>query len=115
MISVLQAGNAKLSSDFLLLLSASLIALGLALFIVFHAYRGYQRNNSIRMLYLSCGLGLVTVVPMTFSIAVNSVGQMIELTPRVYTFYLPLVTRVIEIVGICTLLYSLLITPDKSS
>jgi len=114
MISVLQAADAQLPSDYLLLLSASLIALGLALFIVFHAYRGYQRNSSVRMLYLSCGLGLITVVPMTLSIGVNSVGQMIELTPRVYTFYLPLLTRVSEITGICTLIYSLLITPDKS-
>ena len=114
MISGIQAAVTPLPSDYLLLLSASLIALGLALFIVFHAYRGYQRNSSVRMLYLACGLGLITVVPLTLSIGVNSLGQMTEITPRVYTFYLPLVTRVSEITGICTLLYSLLITPSNS-
>jgi hypothetical protein len=114
MMFVIQAAGTQLPSDYLLLLSASLVALGLALFIVFHAYRGYQRNSSVRMLYLACGLGLITVVPMTLSIGVNSLGQMIELAPRVHTFYLPLVTRVIEITGICTLLYSLLITSSKS-
>lgn len=114
MMSVSQVADTQPVSDYLLLLSVSLIALGLALFIVFHAYRGYQRNSSIRMLYLACGLGLITVVPMTLSIGVNSLGQMIELAPRVSAFYLPLVTRVSEITGICTLLYSLLITPSKS-
>jgi len=114
MMFVIQTAETQMSSDYFLLLSVSLIALGLALFIVFHAYRGYHRNNSIRMLYLACGLGLITVVPMTLSIGVNSLGQMIELAPRVYTFYLPLVTRVSEITGICTLLYSLLIAPSKS-
>ena len=114
MMSVVQAADTQLPSDYLLLLSVSLIALGLALFIVFHAYRGYQRNNSVRMLYLACGLRLITVVPMTLSIGVNSIGQIIEFTPRIHTFYLPLATRVSEITGICTLLYSLLITPSKS-
>lgn len=114
MMPVIQTADTQLPSDYLLLLSASLIALGLALFIVFHAYRGYQRNSSGRMLYLACGLSLITVVPLTLSIGVNSLGQLIEFAPRVYTFYLPLVTRVSEIIGICTLLYSLLITPSKS-
>jgi uncharacterized membrane protein len=114
MIFASQAVGTQLPSDYLLLLSASLVALGLALFIVFHAYRGYQRNSSVRMLYLACGLGLITVVPMTLSIVINSLGQTIELAPRVYKFYLPLVTRVSEITGICALLYSLLITPSNS-
>jgi len=114
-MSVSQVADTQPVSDYLLLLSVSLIALGLALFIVFHAYRGYQRNNSVRMLYLACGLGFITVVPMTISIGVNTLGQMIEVAPHVYTFYLPLVARVSEISGICTLLYSLLITPDESN
>ena len=114
MIYGILMAHSQQPSDYLLLLSVSLIALGLALFIVFHAYRGYQRNSSNRMLYLACGLCLITVVPMTLSIGVNSIGQIIEFTPRIHTFYLPLVTRVSEITGICTLLYSLLITPSKS-
>lgn len=111
---VIQMGDVQMQSDYLLLLSASLIAVGLALFIVFHAYRGYQRNSSVRMLFLASGLCLITVVPMTLSIGIDSLGQVIDLSPRVYTFYLPLVIRVSEIIGLCSLLYSLLITPVQS-
>ncbi|WP_175507118.1 hypothetical protein [Halostagnicola kamekurae] len=79
MMFVIQTAETQPSSDYLLLLSASLIALGLTLFIVFHAYQGYQRNSSIRILSLTCGLGFITVVPITLSIRVNSFGQMIDL------------------------------------
>lgn len=101
-------------SDYLLLLSVSLIAIGLALFIVFHAYQGYQRSGSSRMLFLAGGLCLITLVPLAISIGVNSVGQVVDLQPRVYTFYLPTIARVSEIIGLCSLLYSLLITPEQS-
>lgn len=104
-------GLLQVQSDYLLLLSASLIAIGLALFIVFHAYRGYRRNNSRRMLYLASGLCLITVVPMALSIGVNSLGQTLTLHSRIYTFYLPLGVRVSEIGGLCLLLYSLLVAP----
>ena len=112
-MSVLQATVAQ-QSDYLLLLSVSLIAVGLALFIVFHAFRGYQRNDSRRTLFLAIGLCLITVVPMTLSIGVNSLGQAAEVQPRVYTFFLPVLSRLSEIAGLCTLLYSLLITPGQS-
>ncbi|WP_135303968.1 DUF7521 family protein [Haloarcula amylovorans] len=110
----LQAAE-QTQSDDLLLLAASLIAVGLALFITFHAYRGYRRNDSVRMWYLAAGLALITVVPMTLSIGVTSLGQVVGLQPRVRTFYLPILSRVSEIVGLCSLLYSLLVTPGGSS
>lgn len=112
-MTTMQIGSAQSHSEFLLLLSATLIATGLALFIVFHAYWGYRRNNSIRMLYLASGLCLITVVPMTLSIGVNWIGQDIGFHPQVYTFYLPLMSRLCEIVGLCVLLYSLLISPSQ--
>lgn len=104
-----QGDEIPAQSQYLLLLSASLIAVGLALFIVLHAYRGYRRNDSTRMLFLAGGLCLITVVPMSLSIGTNSLGQLIVLQPRVFTFYLPMVIRASEIVGLCSLLYSLLI------
>ena len=113
-MTAMQIGGVQSQSEYLLLLSATLIATGLALFIVFHAYWGYRRNNSVRMLYLASGLCLITVVPMALSISVNSLGQEIGLQPRVYTFYLPLISRISEIVGLCVLLYSLLIVPSQS-
>ena len=113
-MTALQIGGVQTQSEYLLLLSATLIAAGLALFIVFHAYSGYRRNNSTRMLYLAVGLCLITVVPMALSIVINSLGQSIGFQSRVYTFYLPLLSRISEIVGLCTLLYSLLVVPSQS-
>jgi len=114
MMAVMQAVSPQTQSDYLLLLSVSLIAVGLALFIVFHAFRGYRRNDSVRMLFLACGLCLLTVVPMTLSIGVNSLDQTVEVPTRVYTFFLPVLIRVSEIAGLCTLLYSLLVSPSRS-
>lgn len=111
---VLQGDKIQTHADYLLLLSVSLIAVGLALFLVLHAYRGYRRNNSTRMLFLASGLCLLTVVPMTLSIGISSLGQTTVLQSRVYTFYLPIIIRVCEIGGLCALLYSLLIVPDRS-
>ncbi|ELZ17937.1 hypothetical protein C477_12052 [Haloterrigena salina JCM 13891] len=113
-MTAIQSTGVQSQSQFLLLFSATLIATGLALFIVFHAYRGYRRNNSVRMLYLASGLCLVTVVPMVLSITVNSLGQEIGFRPHVYTFSLPLISRISEIIGLCVLLYSLLIVPGQS-
>lgn len=112
-IRTIQIGGVQTQSEYLLLLSATLIATGLALFIVFHAYSGYRRNNSTRMLYLVAGLCLITVVPMALSIGINSLGQSIGFQSRVYTFYLPLLSRISEIIGLCTLLYSLLVVPSQ--
>lgn len=111
---VLQAGGIQTQSDYFLLLAASLIAVGLALFIVFQAYRGYRRNDSKRMLFLAAGLCLITVIPMALSIGINSLGQIVTLQPRVYTFHLPIVIRASEIAGLGCILYSLLITPGRS-
>lgn len=113
-MTALQIGGVQPQSEYLLLLSVTLIAAGLALFIVFHAYSGYRRNNSPRMLYLAVGLCLITVVPMALSIVINSLGQSIGFQSRVYTFYLPLLSRISEIIGLCTLLYSLLVVPSQS-
>lgn len=113
-MTALQVAGGLTQSDYLLLLSTTLIAVGLALFIVFHAYWGYRRNNSLRMLYLASGLCLITVVPMALSIGVNSLGQGIGFQSRIYTFYLPLISRLSEIIGLCALLYSLLIVPSQS-
>ncbi|SFS92493.1 DUF7521 family protein [Halostagnicola kamekurae] len=113
-MTALQIGGVQSQSEYLLLLSATLIAAGLALFIVFHAYSGYRRNDSARMLYLAVGLCLITVVPMSLSIGVHSLGQSIDFQSQIYTFYLPLLSRMSEIVGLCTLLYSLLVVPGQS-
>lgn len=113
-MAVVGAAGVQAQSESLLLLSATLIATGLALFIVFHAYWGYRRNDSVRMLYLACGLCLLTVVPMGLSIGANWLGEGLGLGPEAYTFYLPLVSRLVEITGLGILLYSLLVVPGRA-
>ncbi|MUV89986.1 hypothetical protein GJ629_08855 [Halapricum sp. CBA1109] len=97
----------------LVLLAASLVALGLALFIVFHAYRGARRNDSQRMFALATGLCLLTVVPTALSVAVTALGPAVGVGSDGRTLYLPLSQRLFEIAGLVTLLYSLLLSPGR--
>lgn len=101
-----------LSFDYLTLLSVTLVAIGLALFIVFQAYRGYRHHESRRMLFLALGLCLLTIVPFAFSIVVDSVAQLTTLEPRIRSYYLPMASRLSEVGGLGCLLYSLLIDAE---
>lgn len=94
-------------TDYLIHLAVTLIAMVLGLYIVFQAFRGYRRNGSRQMLYLALGLGLVTVAPFALSIAAASLGDTLGLGPRLYSFYLPVTNRLIEICGLLGILYSL--------
>lgn len=93
--------------DYLVLLLLTLVAIGMGLYIVFQAYRGYRRNNSRRMLFLAIGLAFLTVVPFVLSIVVAGVGQRLGFEQRVYTSYVPIVSRGFEICGLSAILYSL--------
>ena len=112
---VLQAGVNTGASDELALLAVTFIAAGLALFIVFHAFRGYRRNKSRRMLFLASGLALITVIPFLMSMLVTVAGYGTTFDASVYTFVLPMLQRVSQITGLCCILYSLLISPTNSS
>lgn len=103
------------TSDELALLAATLIAAGLSLFIVFHAYRGYRRNESRRMLFLASGLALITLVPFAMSILVPVLGYWVVIDTSTYAFGLPMLQRVSQITGLCCILYSLMIPPARSS
>lgn len=93
--------------DYLVLLTITLGAMVMGLFIAFQAYRGYRRNRSRRMLFLALGLTLLTVVPFALSLVVTFLGQQTSLGPRLYTFWLPVTTRLVEICGLGCILYSL--------
>lgn len=112
---VLQAGMNTDASVELTLLSVTFIAAGLSLFIVFHAFRGYHRNKSRRMLFLASGLALITVIPFLMSMLVTVAGYGTAFDASVYTFVLPMLQRVSQIIGLCCILYSLLISPHHSS
>ena len=93
--------------DYLVLLAVTLAAMVLGLFIVFQAYRGYRRNRSRRMLFLALGLALLTVVPFALSLVATFAGQRLGFGARVYTYWLPIATRLVEVGGLGCILYSL--------
>lgn len=94
---------------YLLLLIVTLGAMILGLFIAFQAFRGYRRNQSHRMLFLALGLLLLTVVPFVLSLLVTFAGQQLGFGSRVYTYWLPITSRLVEICGLSCILYSLYI------
>ncbi len=107
MTVVLLTGITQTYVDYLVLLAVTVIAMALGLFIAFQAYRGYRRNASRRMLLLAVGLTLLTVVPFAVSIVAASIGHQLGFGSRVYTYYLPITSRLIEIGGLGCILYSL--------
>jgi len=94
-------------TGYVLLLAVTLLAIVLSLSIVLQAYRGYRRNASRPMRYLAVGLVLLTVVPFTISVVVASVGPRLGFEPVVYTYYAPVLSRIVEIGGLASILYSL--------
>ena len=104
---LLQVGATSNYIGYLVLLTVTLGAMVLGLFIAFQAYRGYRRNRSRRMLFLAGGLALLTVAPFALSLIVTFVGQQFGFGPQVYTYWLPITTRFIEIGGLGCILYSL--------
>lgn len=90
---------------YLILLAVTLIAMVLGLFIAFQAYRGYRRNRSRRMLFLALGLLFLTVVPFLLSLVVTFLAQQLGVSMSLYT--ISIATRIVEIIGLACLLYSL--------
>lgn len=103
----LQINFSPIYTAYLTLLAITLLAIVMGLFVVFQAYRGYRRNASQRMLFLAIGFALVTVVPPAVSLVAASVGQRFGFQPVVYAYYLPIVSRLIELFGLGSIIYSL--------
>jgi hypothetical protein len=87
---------------FELLTVASLFLVALVgTLIAYQAYRGYRRNDAPSMLYLSIGLGLLTVVPFLVNVTVTTlVGP-----ERIVIALLENVSRLAGLVGITYSLY----------
>lgn len=111
-MQLLQISFSPIYAAYLALLAITLLAIVLGLFIVFQAYRGYRRNASQRMLFLAIGFALVTVVPPAVSLVAASVGQRFGFEPVTYAYYLPIVSRLIEILGLGFIIYSLSIQTE---
>lgn len=105
----LQLAVEQAYTDYLVHLAVTLVAMMLGLYIVFQAFRGYRRNDSRRMLFLAIGLTLLTIAPFALSILGASLGTSLGIGPRLYTFYLPVTSRLLEIAGLGCILYSLFI------
>ena len=85
--------------DLLAVLTLFLVALFGAV-IAYQAFRGYRRNDSTSMLYLSVGLLLLTVFPFVVNVTVNTLT-----TPdQIVTVVLENVSRLL---GLLVIMYSL--------
>lgn len=103
----IQVASEQGATVYLILLSLTLVAIGMGIHIVFQAYRGYRRNESRRMLFLAIGFAFLTIVPFVISLFVAGIGQRVGFASRVYTVYVPIGNRVLEIVGLSAIIYSL--------
>lgn len=92
---------------YLVLLTMTLVASGLGLIIVFQAYRGYRRNDSERMLFLAVGLALITIAPFGLSLLFTLIAPGTGSEELLMSYALPISSRVLEIVGLALILYSL--------
>ncbi len=68
--------------------------------IAYQAYRGYRRNDSPSMLYLSVGLLLLTLFPFVLNVSLTTLAG----TDRVVTVLFENVSR---LVGLLAIMYSL--------
>jgi hypothetical protein len=103
----MQVDPALIPPHYLILLLVTLIAVGMGLFIVYQAYQGYRRNDRRQMLFLAAGLALITVVSPLVSLVISATALEFRLELIVFTFYSPLVSNIIKIVGIGFIIYSL--------
>lgn len=103
----IQINPSLIPSYYLILLLVGLLAAAMGLFLVYQAYQGYRRSERRQMLFLAIGLGLITVISPLVSLLVPSIGIPLGFELIVYTFYAPLVSNIIKIVGIGAIIYSL--------
>ncbi len=87
-------------------LGVSIASVVLGLIIGYQAYRGFRRNDSRSMQFLSLGLILLTAVPFTLSFTTTLA---IRLEPSLANIQqeLFLVVRLIQFVGLAFITYSL--------
>jgi len=95
----IEPGGLPAVEALVLLVSGVLTAI-LGLFIGYQAYRGYRRNSSRPMLFLSSGLVLLTAVSFSVSVVLGSLGGQ-------NPFVTLSVQRAIELTGLACIMYAL--------
>jgi len=103
----LQVDPSLIPPHYLILLVVTLLAVAMGLFIVYQAYQGYRRNERRQMLFLAAGLALITVASPIISLIISAAALRLRLDLIVFTFYSPLVSNIIKIIGIGCIIYSL--------
>jgi ABC-type spermidine/putrescine transport system permease subunit II len=84
---------------------------GLGLFIGYHAYRGFRRNDSRSMQFLSIGLLLLTAVTYTISFG-STLLMFFEVLPDAYRRPTLLFARITQLLGLVCIAYSLYRRPS---
>ena len=89
-----------------LIVGLSLVATVLSALIAYQAYRGYRRNDSRPMLYLTIGFVFITTLPFFIDLVFYPVvGRMYS--ARTASVILPTTKYGIQIIGLSFILYSL--------
>lgn len=87
-------------------LAVSIASVVLGLIIGYQAYRGFRRNDSRSMQYLSLGLIFLTAVPFTLSFT-GTLVMRVEPELAAYQQELFFAVRIIQFVGLAFITYSL--------
>ena len=95
-----------LTAETTLIVGLSLVATVLSALIAYQAYRGYRRNDSRPMLYLTIGFAFITTLPFFIDLVFYPVvGRMYS--ARTASVILPTTKYGIQIIGLSFILYSL--------
>lgn len=79
-------------------LTADVLMALLGIFIAYHAYLGYRRNESRPMLYIATGFVLVLTVPFLLLVALQLIAVLSETVTVV-------VIQTIQVLGLAAILY----------
>ena len=103
--ALLQAASRFESTVQVWLTGYELVGAALGLFIAYQAYRGYRRNESRPMLFMSLGFVLVVGVPVLLTIPFLLVPSIPQ---AAYQFAI----QTSEIAGLVSIVYALRVDPD---
>jgi len=104
--TVLQAANRFDSAVQMWLTGYEFVGAVLGLFIAYQAYRGYRRNESRPMLFMSLGFVLVVGVPVALTVP-------FLLIPAIPQTAYQFVVQTAEIAGLVCIIYALRVDPRE--
>lgn len=90
----------------LVVAAVAFVSTVLGLLIGYQAYRGFRRNDSGRMRYISIGLILLTAIPYTVSFT-GTLLIRLDLVAATMRTPIGLVARLIQLAGLACLTYAL--------